>query len=154
MQDDTKSKLDAFFQAREDEARRRKEAEDKRQREQERNMNAFIECAQTVIEPALMEIRDYLLERGFAAEIKVTKPKDGEKVVGNSHAIEINFPDSKAPGVHEAPHFKFTYNIAEGIVSVWRKTNHSNLPAQRLTSDQITRAWVEEEFAKYFTAGL
>jgi hypothetical protein len=154
MQDETKNRLDSFFEAQENEKRRRVEAEAARLKEQEENLNAFLACATNVIEPALDEMAKYLQERGMHAEIRINRPKDGEKTVANSHAIEICFPKNMQVGVTEPPHFKFTYNIAEGVVSLWRRTNHSNLPAMRLKSEQITRAFVEDEFAKYFTAGI
>lgn len=154
MKDDIKQRFDDYFQKVADDAAALKAAKEAREKREEDGIVRFLALIEEVLKPTLSEMATYITEKGTKAEVIVRGPKGNDKGIVTQHSIEISFPESMKAGVVDPPHFRMQYSKPELIVSVFRRTNDYNLPAERLTLDIITKEWLEEEFSKFFVKGL
>lgn len=154
MKDEIKNRFEEYFAALQSEADRAQAAEEARIQREEDGVRQFLELIDNVIKPTLSEMAAYLNDKGIKTEIIVHGPRNNDRGIVAQHGVEARFPAAMKTGVTEPPHFKLTYNKAEQIVTLFRRTNNYNLPGERMTMDKVTREFLEEEFSKFFVKGL
>lgn len=154
MLDETRKRIDSFFEEQRRSEERAKAAIEARIAKEEGNLVRFLAIADNVIRPCFEEMAAYITSQGIRADVLQKRPKPEENTAVHTHSIEILFPQSVKAGATEIPYFKLSYNKVEDILTLYMRTNEYNLPGQRHAPETITREWLEDQFSHYFTKGI
>ena len=150
MKPEVEASLQALLQKREDE----KQASERRalaaKERKENNLTAFAAVRDRIIHPALAEIVQLYVAKGFPAHI-VEKDEEVNSKGGTSQPyIRLSLePETYSDSGTLKAAFTIYFEKEKNEVWIHKSTRSSASPGERLSLDQVSGEWIHEQFLKY-----
>ncbi len=150
MKPEVETRLQALLQKREDEklaSERRTIAEKERK---ENHLTAFVIVRDSIIRPALTEIVQLYVARGFPARILEKNEEANSKGGTSQPYIKLSL-ESETYSYSGTMNAEFTVYFEKEKNEIWihKSTRSSAGPGERLPLDRVSSEWIHEQFLKY-----
>jgi hypothetical protein len=150
MKPEMETSLQALLQKRKDQelaSERRAIVEEERK---ENNLTAFVTVRDSIIRPALTEIVQLYVARGFPARILEKNEEVNSKGGTSQPYIKLSLePETCSYSGNMNAEFTVYFEKEKNEVWIHKSTRSSSSPGEKLPLDRVSSEWIHEQFLKY-----
>lgn len=158
MDEEIKNRIDALLAEKLTKEKKVQEARESREKKEDLFLNQFIEARESIVKPAMEEIKEYLSKQGLSSVIE-TKEQDHSRQARTSASITIRFT-MKYEGYrqpHEYPNLSVIADVAKQNIRFTESTigpNHGGHSgtAGECALNQLTKEFIHKKIMKVLEA--